>query len=97
MLRVRGLLAERTGDPGAAETHFRQAIDLARRQQALGWELRAALGLNALLQTQGRDDDALGVLEPVYKRFQEGFATRDLTDARELIAQIRNRPEMRTA
>lgn len=61
VLRVRGLLAELKGDHGAAKRHFAEAIGLARRQRALGWELRAALSLSALLQKQGFDEDALTV------------------------------------
>ncbi len=95
VLRVRGLLAELKGDRRTAKAYFTQAIDLARRQQALAWELRAALGLSALLQKQNRDDDALRILEPVYKRFQEGFATRDLRSAEQRIAQIKSRTGMR--
>ncbi len=97
VLRVRGLLAELTGDNGAAEALFRQAIDLARRQQALAWELRAALGLSALLETQGRDEDSLSILEPVYGQFQEGIATRDLVSAERRIAQIKSRAAMGVA
>ncbi len=97
VLRVRGLLAELKGDHASARKHFTLAIDLARQQQALAWELRAALSLSTLLQKQGRGAAALSILEPVYKRFQDGTATRDLASAKDLIAQIENRNEMRTA
>ena len=45
LLRVRGELLLMRSGPGAtasAEDHFRQALDYARRQGALSWELRAA-------------------------------------------------------
>ena len=45
LLRVKGELLLLQGAPGAAATaedHFRQALDWARRQGALSWELRAA-------------------------------------------------------
>ncbi|MEI9930154.1 MAG: hypothetical protein WDM89_06300 [Rhizomicrobium sp.] len=89
VLRIRGLLAELKGNHGSANTHYVQAIDLAHRQRALAWELRAALNLSVLLQKQGQHDEAFGVLNPVYKKFQEGFATRDLIEVKDRIAQIR--------
>src|SRR6202022_520273 len=48
LLRVKGELILLQGAPGtavAAEDHFRQALDWARRQGALSWELRAATSL----------------------------------------------------
>ena len=69
------------GAPGAAATaedHFRQALDWARRQGALSWELRAATSLARLLRDQGRSAEAMALLQPVYDRFTEGFDTADL-------------------
>ena len=66
----------------AAEGSFRQAIDIARQQEALLWELRAALSLARLRVTQGRHDEARQLLTPVYDRFTEGFQTPDLRAAK---------------
>ena len=55
LLRVKGelfLLQGATGAAAAAEDHFRQALDWARRQGALSWELRAATSLARLLRDQ---------------------------------------------
>ena len=68
-----------------AEGHFRQALDWARRQGALSWELRAATSLARLLRDQGRSVDAMALLQPVYDRFTEGFDTVDLQAAKALI------------
>ena len=79
------------GAPGAAaaaEDHFRQALDWARRQVALSLELRAATSLARLLRDQGRPADARAVLQPVYGRFTEGFDTADLKDAKALLDVI---------
>jgi predicted ATPase len=84
-LRVKGELLLLPGafrDEAAAEDYFRQAIDLARRQGALSWELRAAASLARLLRDQDRSADALALLQPVYDRFTEGFETADLKAAR---------------
>ena len=73
---------------GLAEDLFGQALDRARRQGALSWELRAATSLARLLRDQGRSDDATTVLQPVYDRFTEGFGTADLTSARTLLLEL---------
>jgi len=62
----------------AAEQHFRRAIDWARRQGALSWELRAATSLARLRLEQDRGHEAKALLQPVYNRFTEGFGTADL-------------------
>jgi hypothetical protein len=48
------LLQAADGAAAAADDHFRQAVDWARRQGALSWELRAATSLARLLRNQGR-------------------------------------------
>ncbi|HUB43968.1 MAG TPA: hypothetical protein VMB73_03195, partial [Acetobacteraceae bacterium] len=72
-----------------AEERFRQALDRARQQGALSWELRAATSLARLLRDQGRSADAKALLQPVYDRFSEGFQTADLKTARELLGTFR--------
>jgi predicted ATPase len=62
--------------------------EMAREQGALFWELRVALSLARLLRGQGRSADAVGILQPVYDRFTEGFATADLQTAKRLLLQL---------
>jgi predicted ATPase len=87
LLRIKGELLLLEGSEAAAEIEdlLRGALDLARRQDALSWELRAATSLSRLLCTQGRSADAVAVLRPVYERFTEGFATADLKAARAIL------------
>ena len=88
LLRVKGELLLLQGGPSAAATaedQFQQALDWARRQGALSWELRAATSLARLLRDQGRPADAMTLLQPVYDRFTEGFDTVDLQAAKALI------------
>jgi len=54
---------------------FQQALEWARRQQALSWELRAATSLARLAHQLGRDAEAAELLFSVYDRFSEGFVT----------------------
>jgi predicted ATPase len=91
LLRLKGELLLFQGAPGAAaaaEGHFRQGLDWARRQGALSWELRAATSLARLLGKQGRSVDGLTILRPVYDRFTEGFDTADLKSANGLVAAL---------
>jgi predicted ATPase/DNA-binding winged helix-turn-helix (wHTH) protein len=91
LLRVKGELLLLQGAPGAAamaEDHFQQALDCARRQGALSWELRAATSLARLLRDQGRTADGAALLQPVYERFTEGFDTAGLMAARALLHDL---------
>jgi predicted ATPase/DNA-binding winged helix-turn-helix (wHTH) protein len=91
LLRLKGellLLEGATSAPAVAEDHFRQALDYARQQGALSWELRAATSLARLLNVQDRSADATVVLKPVYDRFTEGFATGDLQVAKALLNDL---------
>jgi predicted ATPase len=69
----------------AAEACFRQALDVARRQQAKSLELRAATSLTRLYRRQGRQDAARPILAECYGWFTEGFDTPDLREARALL------------
>jgi predicted ATPase/DNA-binding winged helix-turn-helix (wHTH) protein len=88
LLRNKGelILLQRTvAGTETAEDLFRQALDVARRQGSLSWELRAATSLARLMRDQGRSAEAVALLQPVYDRFTEGFETADLEAARNLL------------
>ncbi len=91
LLRCKGkllLLQDQPGAAATAEDHFRQALDCAREQGALSWELRAATSLARLLRDQGRSADGVALLQPVYDRFTEGFDTADLEVANSLLRDL---------
>ena len=73
----------------AAEVVFLQSLNIAREQEVLSWELRAATSLARLLHDQGRPGDAMVLLQPVYDRFTEGFDTVDLKAAKALLDTLR--------
>jgi predicted ATPase len=71
-----------------AEIWLDQAVRTARDQQARSLELRAAIDLARLWMKQGKRAEARGVLGSIYGRFSEGFDTRDLNEAKALLAQL---------
>jgi class 3 adenylate cyclase/predicted ATPase len=88
--RIKGeLTLALAGDHAAeAEAAFKEAIALARVQQAKSWELRAATSLARLWQGQGKIADARQLLGEVHGWFTEGFDTADLRNAATLLEQL---------
>ena len=88
--RIAGEIALKSPKPDAAkaETYFERALTVARQQQAKSWELRAAMSLARLWRDQGKVQQARELLAPVYGWFTEGFDTRDLKEAKELMEEI---------
>jgi predicted ATPase len=91
LMRIKGVLllgeSERQSI-SAAEQCFGEALEVAKRQGALFWELRSALSLARLRISQDRRDDARVVLAPVYEKFSEGFDITDLHDARAMLDEL---------
>ena len=92
VLRVKGALQQRRGEPVRAEASYLAALAVARAQQARAWELRTATSLARLWQAQGRAADAQALLAPVYAWFTEGFETRDLREAKALLEALAPAP-----
>ena len=88
--RVHGLLLSADPHPNVteAEAAFKRGVATARRQNAKGWELRAATSLARLWQSQDKRQDALDLLTPVYGWFTEGLDTADLIDAKALLDDL---------
>jgi tetratricopeptide (TPR) repeat protein len=88
ILRLKGWMLSLKGDLAGAERNFLASLDWARRQQAKMWELRTSTSLARLWQSQGKRHDAYELLAPVYGWFTEGFDTKDLQDAKALLAEL---------
>ena len=71
-----------------AEACFLKAIAIAQKQQAKSWELRAATSLARLWQQQGKKAEARQMLAEIYGWFTEGFDTKDLQEAKELVEEL---------
>jgi TOMM system kinase/cyclase fusion protein len=85
--RLRGtlLLSLDGSNAEQAEACFRQALESARGGGAKSWELRATTSLCRLWQAQGKADAAREMLTGILCRFEEGFGTPDLLEARALL------------
>ena len=88
--RTAGDIALRSASPDGttAEAYFERALDVARKQQAKSWELRAATSMARLWRDQGKREEARNLLAPVYGWFTEGFDTPVLQDAKALLDQL---------
>jgi ATP/maltotriose-dependent transcriptional regulator MalT len=86
-LKGEALLAG-TGTISEAEAAIQQGLEVARRQDAKSWELRCATSMARLCRQQGRRQDALALLAPLYGWFTEGFDTADLRTARTLLDEL---------
>ncbi len=82
------LLYQSTSDVAQAANCFRQALDVARNQQAKSLELRAATSLARLWQSQDKRQEAYDLLAPVHDWFTEGFDTADLQEAKALLTEL---------
>jgi predicted ATPase len=89
VLRLKGWMLSLKGDLAGAEQNYLASLDWARQQQAKSWELRTSTSLARLWQGQGKRKDAHELLAPVYNWFTEGFDTKDLRDANELLGELR--------
>ena len=88
--RLKGelLLSASDRDEGVAEACFREALAVARQQEARMWKLRAATSLARLWRDQGKRAEAHDLLAPVYAWFTEGFNTADLKDTKALLDEL---------
>ncbi len=87
VLRAKGLILARLGDAQGAKASFSASADVARRQSALGWELRTAISL-ALFHLE-RNQPALAgqTLRPIYEKFPSGQLFIGLVEAQEVLRE----------
>jgi predicted ATPase len=75
-------------DVSKAQACFERALEIACKQQAKSWELRAATSMARLLRDQGRRAQARELLAPVHASFTQGFETLDLKRAQALLNEL---------
>jgi predicted ATPase len=95
LYRLKGelLLQSKNGSSGAGvhkqvQECFETALQIARRQSAKSFELRAAMSLSRLAKRQEKIEHIPCVLKEAFQWFQEGFDTPDLQEAKTLITEI---------
>ena len=81
-------LKQREPDRTRAEACFLQAVEIARGQEARMLELRASTDLARLWRDIGSPNDPRALLEPILAAIEGGESTRDVRDARALLAEI---------
>jgi predicted ATPase len=88
--RIKGelMLAQTLADEPQAEACFQNALRVARGQSAKSLELRAAMSLSRLWQSQGKKAEAQRLLAEIYGWFTEGFDTADLRQAKALLEEL---------
>jgi predicted ATPase len=86
--RVHGVVLLGENKREESEAAFREALQVAREQQAKSLELRAAMSLARLWGEAGRRGEGRELLAPVYGWFTEGFDTADLKEAKALLAEL---------
>ena len=90
LFRLNGELLFKQGvNEDEVEQHIQKAIDVARKQIAKSWELRATISLARLWQKQGKKEEARKRLTKIYGWFTEGFDTQDLKDAKALLEELK--------
>lgn len=88
--RIKGelLVAVSPDNHVEAENCYSLSIEIARKQQAKSWELRAAASQCRLWCAQRRYREARDLLAPIHAWFAEGFSTPDLAEAKALLGEI---------
>src|SRR5262249_5623680 len=86
-LRLRSELRLKQGRSELAESDFRDAIVLAGRMGAKGWELRTA-SLARMLDQTGRSREARAVPTDIDNWVTEVFDTAEVKDANALLEEL---------
>jgi predicted ATPase len=77
-------------DTSEGEACLLESLQLARQRGLLALELRAGISLARLWADRAQRDKALELLDPIFNRFSEGFQTRDLIAAANILQQLRS-------
>jgi predicted ATPase/DNA-binding winged helix-turn-helix (wHTH) protein len=91
LLRIKAVTVFREGgksDRREAERLARRSLEVARKQNALSWQLRAATSLARICRGGERHDEVRRLLGHVLRRFAEGHATADLKAAEALLNEL---------
>jgi predicted ATPase len=82
------LLKQNGSNTAEAQNCFERAIEIARKQSAKSFELRATTSLARLLRDTDQREEARTTLAEIYNWFTEGFDTADLKNAKALLDEL---------
>ena len=85
VLRIQGLIHMANGDRAAAQVRFVDAIAEADALGALSLELRAARDMARCLATEGRRNEAFGILDRTCAKFTEKGPDTEVVSAQALL------------
>ena len=90
--RIRGeiLLLANPKNRREAEACFNRALECARRQHARLWELHAALSVAKLWSSKSKQAQAIALLTPAYRAFDDGYAIEAVETARLFLGEARS-------
>jgi adenylate cyclase len=89
--RLKGLMSMKAQERSSeieAEDWLNKSLNLSRSQESKALELRSAMALARLKQVQGKNVEALNLVSGVYQWFTEGFKTKDLNEAKQMIDEL---------
>ena len=88
--RLKGelLLRQNHSNAATALSCFQRVSEIARKQSAKSWELRATMSLARLLAKSNRREEGRKALAEIYGWFTEGFDTADLKEAKALLDEL---------
>jgi len=88
LYRIRGEIRLGQDREGDAAEDLDRAIEIARSQSAVFLELRGVVSKCRLLRAQGEKHEAQWQLRKLYDSFTEGFYTKDLIEAKNLLDEL---------
>ena len=88
--RAQVLLQLNAANYDAAVADLLSSLEIAKKQEALSWQLRAARDLARLWGEAGDRRRAVDLLAPIHSRFSEGFETADLKESGILLSELAN-------
>lgn len=92
LLRLKGEISTSLSPDNIApgEACQLQSLELAQHLGLLSFELRSSISLAKLWCNQGESKRAFDLLDPTFRRFSEGFLTRDLVEAANVLKELRS-------
>lgn len=89
LYRLKATVSLSKSDARLAQVLLLKAIEIARQQKAVLWELRAAGDLARLWQEQDKVDEAIALVEPVHGSIDEGDCPDELELTKGLLSVLR--------